>query len=282
MKSKLSVSRRVVAYLIVLLGGLWTVLPLYWMFITAFKSWHEMHARPPTFIPHTWTLVGFAQAWAQGAKGIGDSAIVAVGTLLVSLILGVPAAYSFSRFSTGGRNFAFAILVFRFTPPVALTGAIYLIAVSLHLLDTHLLLILANSMFSIPFVVWIMKGFIDEIPYAIEEAAQMDGASRLRAVRDHVLPLAMPGLIAVALFVVVFTWNELLFATILTGPNVVPFTRVVPGLWIGRKYLLQPNWPAISALGILNVVAVILLGFYLQRYIVRTMTYGAAHEALWE
>jgi len=268
--------------MIVLLGGLWTVLPLYWMFVTAFKSWLEVHAQPPTFIPQAWTLTGFAQAWTQGAKGIGDSAIVAAGTLLLSIILGAPAAYSFSRFGTGGRNLAFTVLAFRFMPPIALTGAVYLIAVKLDLIDTHLLLILINSMFSIPFVVWMMKGFFDEIPYAIEEAAQTDGASRLRAVRDHVLPLALPGLVAVALFVAVFTWNELVFAMVLTGPDVVPFTRVVPGLWIGRKYLLQPNWPAISALGLLDVVAVFLLGFYLQRYIVRTMTYGAAHDAVWE
>jgi multiple sugar transport system permease protein len=275
-------SQRVIAYVIVLLGGLWTVLPLYWMFVTAFKSWLEVHAQPPTIIPQAWTLMGFAQAWAQGAKGIGDSAIVAAGTLLLSIILGVPAAYGFSRFGTGGRNLTFTVLAFRFMPPIALAGAVYLIAVKLDLIDTHLLLILINSMFSIPFVVWMMKGFFDEIPYAIEEAAQTDGASRLRAVRDHVLPLALPGLVAVALFVAVFTWNEFVFAMVLTGPNVVPFTRVVPGLWIGRKYLLQPNWPAISALGTLDVVAVFLLGFYLQRYIVRTMTYGAAHEAVWE
>lgn len=281
MNGKLPIPRRV-AYVIVLLGGLWTVLPLYWMFITAFKTWHEVNSRPPTFIPHAWSLAGFVEGWAQGAKGIEASAIIAGGTLLVSLLVGVPAAYSFSRFGTGGRDLPFALLVFRFMPPVALAGATYLIAVELHLIDTHLLLILANSMFNIPFVVWIMKGFLDEIPYAIEEAAQMDGASWVRTMHDHLLPLATPGLVAVGLFVVVFTWNELLFATILTGSEVVPFTRVVPGLWIGRKYLLQPNWPAISALGTLNVLVIILLVFYLQKYMVRAMSYGAISGAVWE
>ena len=109
----------------------------------------------------------------------------------------------------------------------------------------------------------------------------MDGASWLRAVSDHVLPLVRPGLVAVALFVAVFTWNELIFATILTTDDVVPFTRVVPGLWVGRKYLLQPNWPAISALGILNLAFVVLLGFFLQRYIVRAMSSGAVSGATW-
>jgi len=86
---------------------------------------------------------------------------------------------------------------------------------------------------------------------------------------------AIPGLIAVALFVLVFTWNELLFATILTGNDVVPFTRIVPGLYLGRKYLIELNWPAVAALGVLNVIGVIVLNSYLQKHIVRAMTYGA-------
>lgn len=275
------ISQRVAAYGIIFLGILWTVLPLYWMFITAFKSWHEMHARPPTFIPNVWTLEGFRQARMQGGKGIVDSAIIAGGTLLVSLLLGVPAAYSFSRFGRSGRNFAFALLGFRFMSPIILAVAVYLTAVRLHIIDTYSLLILVNSLINVPFVVWIMKSFFDEIPYAIEEAAWMDGASWPRAMRDHVLPLARPGLVAVGLFVAVFAWNELVFATILTGPNVIPFTRVVPGLWVGRKYLLQPNWPAISALGLMNVTVVLLLGFYLQKHIVRALSYGTVSGAVW-
>jgi ABC-type glycerol-3-phosphate transport system permease component len=102
----------------------------------------------------------------------------------------------------------------------------------------------------------------------------------VQAVHDHVLPPVVPGLATVALFVAVFTWNELVFATVSTADDVVPFTRIVPGLWVGRKYLLQPNWPAISALGILNVAAVALLGFYLQRY--SAMSYGAISGATWE
>jgi len=279
---KVPVMRRRVAYIIVFGASLWTLGPLYWLAITAFKSWREVHSRPPTFLPQVWTLSGFGEAWTLGAKGLGDSAIIAAGTLAVSLIVGVPAAYSLSRYGFGGRNLAFGILTFRFMPPIALAGAIYLIAAELHLIDTHLLLILANSLFNIPFVVWIMKGFFDEIPYAIEEAAQMDGASWLKTMHDHVLPLATPGLVAVALFVIVFTWNELVFATLLTGPEVVPFTRVVPGLWIGKKYLLQPNWPAISALGVINVLVIALLVFYLQKHIVRAASYGAVSGAVWD
>lgn len=264
------------AYLIVLLEAVWTLAPLYWMFVTAFKSWDEVvGSETPTLVPNEWSLSGFAQALSYGAQGIADSALVALGTTVLSLVLGVPTAYSFSRFRTGGRYLPFAILMVRFMPPVAFTGAVYLIAVRVGLLDTRLLLILLNSLFNVPFVVWIMKGFLDEIPYAIEEAAHVDGAGWLRTMRDHVLPLATPGLAAVSCFVAIFAWNELLFATILTGRDVIPFTRVIPGLQMGRKYLLLHNWPAACALGVLNVLAVILISFYVQRYLVRAMTYGA-------
>jgi multiple sugar transport system permease protein len=264
-----------VAHLIVFLGGLWTLLPLYWMLNTAFKTWHEMQQLTPTLFPHAPSLEGFARAFSEGGKGIVDSTIIALGTMFVSLAIGGPAAYSFSRFGTGGRNLAFAVLVFRFMPPVVLAASFYLFAARLRIIDTHLLLILANSLVNIPFVAWIMKSFLDAIPYAIEEAAQMDGASWFQGIRHHVLPLARPGLVVVGLFVAIFTWNELFFALILTADDVVPFTRTINGLWVGRKYLLQPNWPAIAALGVLNVIAVFLLAFALHKHIVRVMTYGA-------
>ena len=204
-----------------------------------------------------------------------DSAIIAAGTLIISLALGLPMAYAISRHKTGGDNLSFTVLSFRFMPPIAPAVAFYLLATRLHLFDTYPLLMMVNSMASIPFVVWIMKGFIDEIPYAIEEAAQIDGAHWFRVVHDHILPLAAPGLVAVSLFILIFTWNEFLFATLLTGRFVLPFPKAVPGMTIG---VFEPNWAAISALGLMVVVPIILLSFYMQKYIVRGMTYGAIRE----
>jgi multiple sugar transport system permease protein len=265
-----------VAYLIVLLGVLWTILPLYWMLITAFKAHTEIRSWPPTFFPQQIDFAGIIEAWTHGgARGVKDSAIIAVGTLAVSLLLGLPMAYAISRYKTGGDNLSFAVLSFRFMPPIAPAVAFWILANRLEIFDTHLVLILVNSMASIPFVVWIMKGFIDEIPLAIEEAAQVDGAPWLKMIRDHILPLSAPGLVAVSLFVIIFTWNEFLFATLLTGRYVLPFPKAVPGMTIG---VFEPNWAAVSALGLLVVVPIILLSFYMQRYIVRGMTYGAIRE----
>lgn len=264
---------RIVAHLIVFLGALWTLLPLYWMVITSVKTHQEIWSFPPTFWPRNFSLEGFVEAWTHGgARGIKDSAIIAIGTLIVALFLGVPAAYSIARFKTGGDDLSFVVLSFRFMPPIAPAVGFWIFANRLHLFDTHLILILVNSMASIPFVVWIMKGFIEEIPYAIEEAAQVDGASWWRIAKDHILPLAAPGLVAVSLFVLIFTWNEFLFATLLTGRFVQPFPKAVPGMTVG---VYQPHWAAVSAMGMMVVIPIVLLSFYLQKYIVRGMSYGA-------
>lgn len=267
----------ILACVIVIAVLLWTVLPLYWLVITAFKPLEEFMSYPPTFWPSQWTLDNFVEGLVrqQGAPSIWDSAVIAVGTFVLSMAVGVPAAYSIARFKTGGPDLSFTILSMRFMPPIVPAVAFFLIAARLHILDTYLLLILVNSMANIPFVVWIMKGFFEEIPYSIEEAAQVDGASWLRLFWDHVLPLAAPGLVAVSLFCIIFAWNELLFATLLTGRNIQPFTKVVPGVNIGH---VEPHWGAIAALGLVVIIPIVILAFYLQKYIVRGLTYGAIRE----
>jgi multiple sugar transport system permease protein len=246
------------------------------MLVTAVKPTSEVWQYPPTFWPQQFSLDGFHEAWTHGgAKGIVDSAIVAVGTLAVSLALGLPAAYSIARFKTGGDNLSFTVLSFRFMPPIAPVVAFYLVATRLHIFDSYLVLILVNGMANLPFVIWILKGFIDDIPYAIEEASQVDGASWIKMMRDHILPLAAPGIVAVSLFVLIFTWNEFLFSTLLTSVNIRTFAKAVPGMTIG---VFEPNWGAVSAMGMLVAVPISLLAFYLQKYIVRGLTYGAIRQ----
>lgn len=273
-KSKLPI---ILSYAWVILILLWTLFPLYWLVITAFKPLEEFMTYPPTFWPSHFTLDNFVEGLVrqQGAGSILDSLVIALGTFVVSMALGVPAAYSIARYKTGGTDLSFTILSVRFMPPIVPVVAFFLISTKLGIFDTYGLLILVNSMVNIPFVVWIMAGFFEEIPYQIEEAAQVDGASWPRLFRDHVLPLAAPGLVAVSLFCFIFAWNELLFATILTGRTIQPFTKVVPGVNIGH---IEPHWGAIAALGMLVIVPIVILAFYMQKYIVRGMTYGAIRE----
>jgi len=267
----------IVARAVVVILLIWTIFPLYWLIVTAFKPLNEFMTYPPTFWPTTWTLDNFYEGLIRqkGLPALWDSLVIAVGTFIVSLLVGVPAAYSIARYKTGGDNLSFTILSFRFMPPIVPAVALYFIATLLGILDTYFLLILVNCMAVVPFVVWIMKGFFEEIPMSIEEAAQVDGASWPRLFKDHVLPLAAPGLVAVSLFAFIFTWNELLFATILTGRNVTPFTKIVPGINIGH---VEPHWGAIAALGLIVIIPIVIGSWYLQKYIVRGMSYGAIRE----
>lgn len=266
-----------VAYAVVILVLIWTIFPLYWLFITAFKPLNEFMTYPPTFWPTTWTWDNFTEALVRqrGLPALWDSLVIATGTFMVAMLVGVPAAYSIARYKTGGDNLSFLILSFRFMPPIVPVVALFLIANRLKIFDTYFLLILVNCMAIIPFVVWIMKGFFEEIPYSIEEAAQVDGASWPRLFKDHMLPLAAPGLVAVALFAFIFAWNELLFATLLTGRNITPFTKIVPGINIGH---VEPHWGGIAAIGLLVIIPIVIGAWYLQKYIVRGLSYGAIRE----
>jgi multiple sugar transport system permease protein len=267
----------VVAYTIVILMLIWTIFPLYWLFITAFKPLNEFMTYPPTFWPTHWTLDNFTEALIRqhGLAALWDSLVIALGTLIVALLVGVPAAYSIARHRTGGDNLSFTILSFRFMPAIVPVVALFLIANKLKIFDTYFLLIITNCMAVIPFVIWIMKGFFDEIPYQLEEAAMVDGASWPRLFKDHLLPLAAPGLVAVGLFAFIFSWNELLFATILTGRNLTPFTKIVPGINIGH---VEPHWGGIAAIGLLVIIPIVIGAWYLQKYIVRGLSYGAIRE----
>lgn len=251
------------------------LVPLYWMVMTAFKPFLETSGGyPPTLLPKVFTLENFhiALIEKEGLKSLGDSVIIAVGTLLLCVILGIPAAYGMSRFDLLGGRLPFTVLSFRFMPPVVVSVALYQLATSSGFQDTHVALILVNTLIGLPFLIWFMKGFFDEIPVEIEEAAAIDGASRHNMLWHIVVPLAAPGLITTALFVFVFAWNELLFAVILTDVSVRPFPKTIPGMTAGVS---EPHWGAIAAMSVIVTIPIVMAAFYLQRYIVRGLTYGA-------
>jgi multiple sugar transport system permease protein len=264
----------VFAHCIVIIAVICAGFPIYWTFVTAFKPLGEFQTYPPTFLPSQFTLENFDIALNRYEVGssIADSVIIAVGTFALSMLVGVPAGYSLARYKTGGDTLAFNILSFRFMPPIVPLVAFYLVGTQLDALDTYGYLILVDSLPIIPFVVLIMKEFFEEIPVEIEEAAQIDGASWWQLFSRIVIPLAMPGLVATSLFSIVFAWNELLFGVALTGRNIEPITKNIPGILIGTN---EPHWGALAATGLIMIVPVLFLTFFLQKYIVRGLTYGA-------
>jgi multiple sugar transport system permease protein len=264
-----------IAAIIVIAAIIGFLVPVYWLVNTAFKPFTEASAGyPPSLLPKTPTLDNFWIALVErgGLGSLLDSSIVAFGTLVLCLLLAIPAAYSVSRFRLWQGQLAVVILSFRFMPPVVVSVALYQISTRLGLQDTHLALILVDAAVSLPFMIWLLKGFFDELPREIEEAAAVDGASHLQILRSIVLPLSGPGLVSTALFTFVFTWNELLFALLLTDVDVRPFAKLVPGLTSGVN---EPHWSALAAISLVIIVPIVLAAFYLQRFLVRGLTYGA-------
>jgi multiple sugar transport system permease protein len=251
--------------------------PVIWMFITSFKTEAEYFSYPPVFIPEDFSFRNYFNAMAfppdgrGGLQGLRDSLIIASATTVASVLIGSLAAYSLSRFKTGGENFSFWILSTRMFPPVAAALPLFLIFKEIKLLDTHLALIIANTVFSLPFVIWLLKGFFDELPAELEEAALIDGCSHWGAFTRVALPLVTPGLVATALFSFIFAWNEFMFALLLTRRNVRTLTIIVPSLVGGHEIL----WGEIAAIGTVAIIPGILLALLLQRYLVRGLTLGA-------
>ncbi len=268
---------KVVSAVVLIVALIFFMFPVVWMVLTSFKTNAEFFSNPPIFIPHSFALTNYFGAMQMppdgrgGIQGLRDSMIISVATMLVSVVVGSLAAYSFARYRTGGENLSFWVLSTRMFPPVASALPLFLLFRQFHLLDTHLALIIANTVFTLPFVIWLLKGFFEDLPVELEEAALIDGASPFGAFIRIALPLVTPGLVATALFSFIFTWNEFMFALLFTRNEVRTLTIIVPSLVGGHEVL----WGEIAAVGTVAVIPGILLALLLQRYLVRGLTLGA-------
>lgn len=268
---------RIIIYIILLLALIFFLFPVGWTFVTSFKSQKEYFTYPPVFLPEKIDLHNYIGAMIpppdgrNGFKSLVDSLIVSLGTTALAMVLGAPAAYSLARWKTGGDDLSFWILSTRMFPPVAAALPIFFIFQQLKMLDTYPVLIIANTIFVLAFVIWMLKGYFEDLPTELEEAALIDGASSFAAFRLVALPLVAPGLVATTLFSFVFTWNEFLFALLLTRKAVRTLTVMVPSLVGGHEIL----WGEIAASGIIAIIPGILLALLLQRYLVRGLTLGA-------
>jgi multiple sugar transport system permease protein len=246
--------------------------PVAWMLITAVKPPGEWLTSPPIFIPSELHWANFTDAlfkWG-GLKGLRDSLIIASLSTLLSLLLGVPAAYAIGRYRTGGDNLSFTVLSILFMPPVAVAIPMYLFWSALGLLDSHTALTLQYTVFNIPFITWVLKSFFEDIPRDMEDSAMVNGATRWRAFWEIAVPLARPAILAVALLAFIFSWNEFFFALILTRADVTTLPFILPVLMEGHDVL----WGDIAAIATLGALPVVILAFALQKYLVRGLSFG--------
>ncbi|MBI9108078.1 MAG: carbohydrate ABC transporter permease [Spirochaetales bacterium] len=268
--------RRLFSILRFLLIGIFLVsfmFPVFWIAIGAFKVSGEFYSYPPVFWPSSFGFDNFTRAFTVfgGVRGLVDSLVVASANTLLVIGFGMLLAYSMGRFKLGGDDLSFFVLSLLFAPPVIATMPLFMIFKTLKILDTYPVLFVSYILINMPFAVWIMKGFFEDIPHQIENAALLDGYSRLHAFRKYILPLAVPGIAVTALFVFIFSWNEYLFALIFTRSNVQTLTLTLSGMIGGHEI----HWGELSALSLVAITPGIILTLFFQKYLVRGLTFGA-------
>ncbi len=269
--------QNVLTYLILGLAVLVALFPLYWMVVSSFKTQVELFSVPPTLLPLRPTWEGYVDLFVNRKFGqsLLNSLIVVGTSLIVSMVTGSLAAYSLSRFRLPWKLngiLGFWILSTRMLPPIVTIVPLFLILQALHLVNTYAGLSLVYVVFNLPFVVWMMRSFFQEIPTDLEEAGMVDGASRLGALWHVVLPLVRPGLAATAIFVIIDTYNEFLFALILTSTPEVMTMPVAAAALVGRIHV---QWGAMTAGGTVAMLPILLFAFLMQRHLVRGLTLGA-------
>ncbi len=287
------------------------VFPIFWMISTSFKDSGDWVAWPPNWFPsfvgggYEPTLYNYQQIFTFSALGeklsreateqayniwgaVGDSMFIASLSSLAALLLGTFLAYSISRFSVGGKYFRYMILTIRMVPPIVIAIPIvmyYAILIPFAteavfgfrftLIDTYIGLGLLYTATTLPFVIWMMLSFIDEVPYTLEHAARIMGASRLYTLRRVVIPLVAPGMVVTFLFIFILNWSEFLLALTLTQPNVSTLPVLLNKFQSaveGRLYGPQ------AAIGTVITIPVVILGVLIQKHLITGFSFGTIRK----
>jgi multiple sugar transport system permease protein len=249
--------------------------PFAWILGTSLKTLADTFRIPPNWWPHPATLENFVKIWTIQSFGryFLNSLIISGTTTLLSIVLAGLAGYGFSRFRLpGGRIAMVGVLAAQMFPGIVLLIPYFTLASRLQMLNTYSVLILAYTSFSLPFCVWMMKGFFDGIPVELDEAATIDGCSALGAFLRVILPLSMPGVVATAIFSFLVAWNEFLFAVVLATRESMYVVTVGIALNIGQ---FRIQWNELMAGAVLATVPTIVLYGLLERHLVRGLSAGA-------
>jgi multiple sugar transport system permease protein len=258
----------------------YTAMPMAWMLLTSIKSGFAALQFPPQWLPNEPTLASYEKL-LDPTNSVGqdflrffwNSLFVSTATTVLAVIVAVPAAYAFSRFDFPGRKFLFfAVLLRNMFPAVIFLVPLFILMRLLGLVNTHGSLILTYLTFGLPLAIWLLKGFYDNIPYQLEQAARIDGATRFQAFLLIVMPLSTPGIIATAIYSFIGAWNEYIFAYTFLNRNE---QLTLP---VGIQRFFSENttdFPGLMAASFIMSLPVVVLFLLLQRYFVRALTDGA-------
>ena len=246
--------------------------PVYWLFIMAFKTPEEVFASPPVWVPSQINFDGFVELFRDGdVRTVLNSLIIAGTSTVVAMLLGTMGAYSLARFKTGGDNLAIWIISQRMIPPITIVFPLFLMYAILGWIDSFHGLILLYTAFNLPYVIWMMRGYIEDIPIELEHSALVDGWSRWQVLWRVVFPMARAGLFATAVFTFIFAWNDFIFALILSRTEVTTFP-VQLTRFFGHQ---QTFWGKIGAMSFIGTLPIFFAVAAMQRFIVRGISLGA-------
>jgi multiple sugar transport system permease protein len=256
-----------------LLVSVW-VFPVLWGLLTSFKTERDVLAYPPLFVFEP-TLANYREVLFGTSTilpNLWSSVVVATGSTLLTMLIAIPAAYALARLRFAGkRGTGFYVLATQMLPPVGLIIPYYLVLQKAGLLDSYTGLIAIYLTFSLPFAVWLMVSYFEDVPYEMEEAALLDRAGRLRTLWYVILPQVRGGIAVTTVFVFLNAWNEFLFAVVLGGNKVRPVTVAM----FNFISVEQTQWAKLAAGAMLAMAPVILIGLAAQRHIVKGLTVGA-------
>jgi multiple sugar transport system permease protein len=250
--------------------------PVWWILSTSVKVPADYNAYPPVIVPTRFSLDGWQSAFGEWKAGqyLRNSLLITLLATALAMVIGTSAAYGLVRFPVrGGRVIAFCILGVRMFPVIAIAIPLFALFRALHLLNTYAGLVLGYQLLLLPFVVWMMRGFFEDVPRELDEAAQVDGCSALGAWVRVVLPLTVPGLAATATLTGLLSWNEFLLPLLLTQSGALQPVSMLVGDFVDPSRGVQ--WGPLSAVTSISVVPILLLSVVLQKYLLKGLTLGA-------
>jgi multiple sugar transport system permease protein len=254
---------------------LWSLAPIAFVIVSSLKSGQDIFAVPPklVFVP---TLQHYGELWTRWGSffgGLLNSTIITIGATVLAITASTCAGYAYSRYSSRFLNASVMFLiVVRLIPPIVVTLPLFPIVNEIGLNDTHVVLIVLYATFFVSLGTVLMRTFIDQVPRELDEAAEIDGASRLVILRQVLVPLVAPGILAIAVFVVVFSWNEFLFAFVFTATKAKTAPLVISEM-IGS--IDGVDWGILFAASTIQLIPVLLFVIFMNRYLVTGLTAGA-------
>jgi multiple sugar transport system permease protein len=276
----------IVRYSILTLWAVIVAFPVYWMVATSFKPSEQWFAWPTVYIPHPWTLSNYLDVWTDHQEvataqyiisaqrpwiAFGNSLMIAFSATTLSVFYGAVIAYGVSRYKVLSEVRMFQLLMLRMIPPIVVVAPLSLYYSALGLLDTATGLILIYFLTTLPYAVWMLKSFIDEVPREVEQAAEILGAPRWRTLLEVVLPLVRSGIVATFLFILILTWSEYLLALLLAKTNIVTLPIELSkyqGTTEGRVYGRQ------AALSVGITIPLIIIGVIIRKHLARGFSFG--------